>query len=85
MTKRHWLGKDDAHYTWFNDTNYPDLLHDADDQRYINFRYSDQRVVPENFTGFYPHAFLRYGKWLNKKEDTLFTPREKNDPLAPIV
>mmetsp|Transcript_8438 Transcript_8438/g.12877 ORF Transcript_8438/g.12877 Transcript_8438/m.12877 type:complete len:225 (-) Transcript_8438:47-721(-) len=87
MSKRHWQGFDDQHGTMYSDTLYPDLFHDSDDQRYINFRYSDQKVVPEPLTGYYPHSFLRYGKWLAKKEETFFknpNPPEK-DSLAPIV
>ena len=41
MIKRHWEGKDDQHYFWYYDTLYPDLMHDADDMRYIGFRYTD--------------------------------------------
>ena len=59
------------HYTWYYDTLYPDLLHDADDMRYINFRYTDAKVTPEPMTGYYPHDNMRYGKFLNKKEDNL--------------
>ena len=73
MTKRHWEGKDDPHYTWFYDTLYPDLLHDADDMRYINFRYTDQKVTPEPMTGYYPHDYMRYGDFINKKEANQFT------------
>ena len=47
MIARHWAGKDDQHYFWYYDTLYPDLLHDSDDMRYINFRYTDQKVSPE--------------------------------------
>ena len=71
MIKRHWRGEDDKHYTWYYDTLYPDLLHDADDMRYINFRYTDAKVTPEPMTGYYPHDFQRYGDFLNKKEDNL--------------
>ena len=48
---------------------YPDLLHDADDMRYINFRYTDAKVVPDPMTGYYPFDAMRYGDFLNKKED----------------
>ena len=41
MIDRHWKGKDDPHYFWYYDTLYPDMLHDSDDMRYINFRYTD--------------------------------------------
>ena len=73
MTKRHWEGKDDPHYFWYYDTLYPDLLHDAEDMRYINFRYTDAKVTPEPMTGYYPHDNMRYGDFLNKKEDNKFT------------
>merc|ERR1712086_906701 len=72
MIKRHWDGKDDPHYFWYYDTLYPDLLHDADDMRYINFRYTDQKVTPDPMTGYYPHDNMRYGSFLNKKEDNRF-------------
>ena len=73
LSVRHWNGKDDLHKVWDNDTLYPDLLHDADDMRYINFRYSDQKVTPDPMTGYYPHDNMRYGGFLSKKEDTTFT------------
>ena len=75
MVQRHWKGEDDAHYTWYYDTLYPDLLHDSDDMRYINFRYSDNKVTPEPMTGWYPHNDMRYGSFLNQKKDTTFTDR----------
>ena len=67
MTKRHWAGKDDPHYFWYYDTLYPDLLHDADDMRYVNFRYTDNKVTPDPMTGYYPYDNMRYGDFLNKK------------------
>jgi len=69
MIARHYRGQDDLHYTWYYDTNYPDLLHDEDDMRYINFRYTDQKVSPDPLTGYYPYDHLKYGKWLDKKGD----------------
>jgi hypothetical protein len=72
MIGRHWEGKDDPHYFWYYDTLYPDLLHDADDMRYINFRYTDNKVTPEPMTGYYPHDNMRYGEFLNKKEDNRY-------------
>ena len=69
MTKRHWAGEDDMHYTWYYDTLYPDLLHDADDMRYINFRYTDANVTPEEMTGFYNFEHQRYGGFLNEKRE----------------
>ena len=81
MIDRHWKGKDDQHYFWYYDTLYPDLLHDADDMRYINFRYSDQKVSPEPLTGYYPYQNIRYGEFLNKKEDSrfIYTSQSKLD------
>lgn len=67
MIVKHYQGKDDLHFYWYYDTNYPDLLHDEDDMRYINFRYTDQKVVPDPMTGYYPYDDLKYGKWLDKK------------------
>ena len=75
MIKRHWRGEDDMHYTWYYDTLYPDLLHDSDDMRYINFRYTDAKVTPEPLTGWYPHEHMRYGDFLNKKKDSLMNKR----------
>ncbi len=77
MVKRHWEGKDDQHYFWYYDTLYPDLLHDEDDMRYINFRYTDQKVSPDPMTGYYPYQNLRYGDFLNKKEDNTYVNRPK--------
>jgi hypothetical protein len=68
MISNHYKGKDELHYTWYYDTLYPDLLHDEEDMRYINFRYSDAKVVPDPMTGYYPYDNLKYGKWLNKKD-----------------
>ena len=79
MVKRHWEGKDDPHYFWYYDTLYPDLLHDADDMRYINFRYTDNKVTPEPMTGYYPHDNMRYGGWLSKKEDNRFVNRKATE------
>ena len=44
-------------------------MHDADDMRYINFRYTDAKVVPDPMTGYFPFDNMRYGDFLNKKED----------------
>mmetsp|Transcript_17813 Transcript_17813/g.30192 ORF Transcript_17813/g.30192 Transcript_17813/m.30192 type:complete len:115 (-) Transcript_17813:144-488(-) len=85
MIKRHWEGKDDQHYFWYYDTNYPDLFHDSDDMRYINFRYTDQKVTPQVLTGYYPYDYLRYGKFLNKKEDPMFSKPGKDDKISPIL
>ena len=51
------------------------MLHDAEDMRYINFRYTDQQVSPDGMTGWYPYENDRYGGFLNKKEDTTYTKR----------
>ena len=34
MIVRHYEGKDDLHYYWYYDSNYPDMLHDEEDMRY---------------------------------------------------
>ena len=70
MIKRHYEGKDDQHYFWYYDTNYPDMLHDSEDMRYINFRYIYQKVVPDALTGYFPYDNLRYGSFLNQKKDS---------------
>ena len=67
MIRRHYQGLDDLHYFWYYDTNFPDMLHDEEDMRYINFRYTDAKVVPDAMTGYYPNEDLKYGKFLNKK------------------
>lgn len=72
MVHQHWLGNDDLHYTWYYDTLYPDMFFDEEDMRYINFRYSDNKVAPDPLTGYYPYDNLKYGKWLNKK-DSLYS------------
>ena len=71
MIVRHYQGKDDLHYFWYYDTNYPDMFHDAEDMRYINFRYTDAKVVPDALNGYYPQDNMKYGKFLNKKEENL--------------
>jgi hypothetical protein len=43
--------------------------------RYINFRYTDQKVSPDGLNGYYPQQNIRYGDWLNKKEDTRYVNR----------
>jgi hypothetical protein len=80
MIDRHFKGKDDIHYFWYYDTLYPDMLHDEEDMRYINFRYTDNKVVPDPLIGYYPYDNLKYGSFLNKKEDQMSipkTPRER--------
>jgi hypothetical protein len=67
MARRHFEGKDDLNVFWYSDTNYPDMLHDEEDMRYINFRYSDAKVSPDPMTGYYPYDHLKYGKFLDKK------------------
>ena len=84
MIKRHWEGRDDQHYFWYYDTLYPDLLHDVDDMRYINFRYTDQKVSPEELTGYYPYSHTRYGGFLNEKKDNTLTTRASiNEMMNP--
>ena len=81
MIKRHWAGRDDQHYFLYYDTLYPDLLHDADDMRYINFRYTDQKVSPDALTGYYPYANIRYGGFLNEKKDNRFVHDKEIDAM----
>lgn len=69
MIGNHWAGKDDLHYFWYYDTLYPDMFFDEEDMRYINFRYTDAKVVPDTLTGYYPYDNMKYGKFLNKKEE----------------
>ena len=45
------------------------MFHDEEDMRYINFRYSDNKVVPDALTGYYPMDNMRYGEFLNKKKE----------------
>lgn len=75
MITRHLAGKDDLHYFHYYDTNYPDLITDAEDMHTINFRYTDQQVQPEEMTGYYPYEHMKYHKWLSKKEDTRMTDK----------
>ena len=81
MVLRHMEGKDDLHYYWYTDSNYPDMLHDEEDMRYINFRYTDQKVSPDPMTGYYPYDNLKYGKFLDKKGEQYMTTKE--NPLLP--
>jgi len=78
MILKHWEGKDDLHYYWYNDSNFPDMLHDEEDMRYINFRYTDQKVSPDPLTGYYPYDHLKYGKWLDKKGDQYHGTKENH-------
>ena len=48
------------------------MYFDAEDMRYINFRYSDNRVVPDELTGYYPMDHLKYSGWLNQKGEPNF-------------
>ena len=72
MVIKHFNGKDEMHYTWYYDTNYPDMFFDEDDMRYINFRYTDAKVVPDVLTAYYPFDNVKYGKFLNQKQDHPF-------------
>ena len=73
MIDRYYQGKGDLHYYWYYDTLYPDLFHDEEDMRYINFRYTDAKVVPDPLTGYFPYENMKYGKFLNKKEENNYT------------
>lgn len=77
MIINHYNGKDELHYTWYYDTLYPDLYHDEEDMRYINFRYTDAKVVPDPLTGYYPYDDMKYGKFLNKK-DSAYSEHAQN-------
>lgn len=68
MIVKHLNGQDDMHYFWYYDTLYPDMFHDEEDMRYINFRYTDNKVSPDPLIGYYPYDNMKYGKFLNKKE-----------------
>ena len=82
MIKRHWSGRDEDHYFWYYDTLYPDLVHDEDDMRYINFRYTDQKLQVEEMTGYYPYDHMRYGDFLHKKEASNYINAPKTEDLA---
>lgn len=69
MINRRLKGDIDLHYFWYYDTLYPDMLFDEEDMRYINFRYTDQKVTPDPLTGYFPYDNLKYGEFLNKKEE----------------
>ena len=60
-------GQNEEHYYWYYDNLYPDFINDPDDNRYINFRYSDNPVSQEQMTGYYPYMGLKYDNFLNKK------------------
>ena len=47
------------------------MFFDEEDMRYINFRYTDAKVAPDPLTGYYPYDNLKYGNFLNKKEENL--------------
>ena len=45
---RNWYnGTGEEHYFWYYDNLYPDFIVDPDDNRYINFQYADEPVMPE--------------------------------------
>jgi hypothetical protein len=76
MVINHYQGKDDLHFYWYYDSNYPDMLHDEEDMRYINFRYTDAKVSPDPMTGYYPYDNLKYGKFLDKKSSQYTNTQE---------
>ena len=78
MIHRRFRGDVDLHYFWYYDTLYPDMLFDEEDMRYINFRYTDQKVAPDPMTGYYPYDHLKYGSFLNKKEENLANNLQAN-------
>ena len=66
----HWEGNDEIHYFWYYDNFYPDMIHDEEDMRYLNFRYSDNKVVPDVLTAYYPYNDLKYNYFLNNRDGT---------------
>ena len=62
-----WNNQTEEHYTWYYDNLYPDFIHDPDENRYINFRYSDSSVSPETMNGYFPWDHLRYSAFLGQK------------------
>lgn len=69
LYNHYFLGRDDLHYFWYYDSLYPDMYHDADDMRYLNFMYSDNRVSPDAMNGYFPEDDVKYTPWLKKKFD----------------
>ena len=53
MIRLHWMGQDEQHFWFWHDTAYPDLMHSKEDFAYLNFRYTDTPVKPEDMTDFY--------------------------------
>ena len=70
MIIKHFNGQDDLHYFWYYDNLYPDFFYDEEDMRYINFRYTDAKVVPDPLTGYYPYDHAKYGSFINSKHDS---------------
>ena len=68
MIWRHFTGRDELHYFWYYDTLFPDMIFDSDDMRYINFRYTDQKVVPDELTGYFPYDHMKYQGFLDQKK-----------------
>ena len=73
--KGHWYGKEDKLSTLLNDWQYDDWHRDAEDMKYVNFRYSDyfdrepsmshwthQRFRPMADKGKQMYRYWRYGK-----------------------
>ena len=67
MVSRWYRDEGDPHYFWYYDNLYPDFINDMEDYRYINFRYTDQQVGPDNMTAYYPYEDLKYGNFLSEK------------------
>ena len=69
MSMRWYRGEGEEHYFWYYDNLYPDFITDPDENRYINFRYSDSNIQPEVLNGYFPFDNLRYSKFLGQKHD----------------
>jgi hypothetical protein len=52
------------------------MFFDEEDMRYINFRYTDNKVAPDPLIGYYPYDHLKYGKFLNQKDGDLGVRRQ---------
>ena len=64
MAKNWYNGQGEEHYHWYYDNLYPDFITDPDDNRYINFQYADEPVMPEQMTAYFPYDHLKYNSFL---------------------
>lgn len=72
--KNWYYDQGEDHYFWYYDTLYPDHIYDPEDNRYINFAYSDSPVQPEQLTAYYPYDHLKYHTFLEQKQTHLGNP-----------